>query len=342
MTRFDVTDPHWRAFVERQSEAGPFHHPDWAQLVADCYRFPAFAITVDDEDGTITAGLPLVQVRHALTRPKWVALPFTDHCPPLANSAADVTALVTALHRASGEAGVSRVHVRATIGAGAADTVHAFRHVLPLSPDADTVYAGFHSSQVKRSIRRAEREGVTIRAGNRAEDLLEVFYGLHLRTRHRQGVPIQPRRFFRLLWERAIEPGLGSVLIAEHAQRPLAAAVFLSWNGTVVYKFGASDQDAWPLRPNHLLFWHAIRTACERGDRWFDFGRTDSNHTSLREFKSHWGAREEPLVYQVLGNSSRAGGHSDEKAERALGVLIRRAPPWFCRATGEALYRYVA
>ncbi|HEX6655748.1 MAG TPA: GNAT family N-acetyltransferase, partial [Candidatus Limnocylindria bacterium] len=235
MTLLPIDDPRWRAFVEGHPRATPFHHPDWAQLVADCYRFRVFAFAVADEHGSSQAGAPMVEVRQPLGRRRWVSLPFTDACQPLAATADDESALADALTAAATEAGVSGVGVRAQLAGATQLGEPALRHVLPLEPDPAAVYARFHPSQVQRNIRRAEREGLTVRRGSNRADLLDTFYGLHLRTRQRQGVPIQPRRFFELIWERAISRGLGWVSIVESSGRPIAAALFLGWNGTVVY-----------------------------------------------------------------------------------------------------------
>ena len=345
LTILELTDPRWREFVTSYPEATPFHHPDWAGLVARCYRFRAFAVAISDDTGTIRAGLPMVEVRHLGGKPKWVSLPFTDHCPPLVPAPQEEAHLADALRRAGAAIGIRRVEVRAPIAGAPAAGPPALRHVLALDADPAAVYAGFHRSQVQRSIRRAERENLTIRQAGRESDVAGTFYRLHLRTRRRQGVPVQPRRFFRQLWDGVIRRGLGSVLIAEAAGRPVAAAVFLTWNGTVIYKFGASDASAWRLRPNHLLFWHAIRTACEQGYQWFDFGRTDAGQQGLRDFKRSWGAAEEPLVYAVLGSGRTQEKHrapGDRMAATALESAIQHGPLALCRAAGEMLYRYTA
>jgi CelD/BcsL family acetyltransferase involved in cellulose biosynthesis len=338
----DLTGPCWGGFVAGHPDAMPFHHPCWAQLVADCYGFRAFALATRDAAGAIRAGLPMVEVRHLGSGPKWVSLPYTDYCPPLISKGQEEGQLVAALQQASRAAGVRRVEIRAAVSGGSVAGPAALRHVLALNRDPAEIYAGFHRSQVQRSIRRAEREGLTVRQATRPEDLVDTFYRLHLRTRRRQGVPVQPRRFFRLLWENAISTGLGSVLIVEASARPIAAAVFLAWNGTVIYKFGASDASTWSLRPNHLLFWHAIRAACEQEYRWFDFGRTDADQAGLRNFKLSWGAAEEPLVYRTLSGKSEAAPATEAMAARMLSPLIRRGPLLLCRAVGESLYRYVA
>ena len=337
----DLTDPCWEAFVAGHPGATPFHHPDWARLVAGCYGFRGFALVTRDATGAIRAGLPVVEVRHLRTAPKWVSLPYTDYCPPLASAPREQEDLAAALERVSRAAGVGRVEVRGPL-AGSTAGATALRHVLTLDRDPGKVYAGFHRSQVQRNIRRAEREGLTVREATRPEDLLGTFYRLHLRTRRRQGVPVQPRRFFRMLWENAISTGLGSVVIVQASDQPIAAAVFLAWNETVIYKFGASDDSAWSLRPNHLLFWHAIRVACEQEYRWFDFGRTDAGQAGLRNFKLSWGATEEPLVYRTLGGKPKPAAAAEGRAARVLGPVIRHGPLLLCRAVGETLYRYVA
>jgi CelD/BcsL family acetyltransferase involved in cellulose biosynthesis len=337
----ELTDPRWADFVTRHPRATPFHHPAWTRLVADCYGFGAFVLATSDPSGAIRTGLPVVEVRHLHGRPKWVSLPFTDYCPPLVSGRQQEEELASALLRASRAAGVRQVEIRAPL-AGGSPAATALRHVLALGRSPAEVYAGFHRSQVQRNIRRAEREELTVRRASRPQDLTDTFYQLHLRTRRRQGVPVQPRRFFRLLWENTISTGLGSVLIVEASARPIAAAVFLAWNGTVIYKFGASDASTWSLRPNHLLFWHAIRTACEQGYQWFDFGRTDVGQEGLRNFKLSWGAVEEPLVYQTLGGKPGSVPATEGMATRMLGSVIRHGPLLLCRAFGETLYRYVA
>jgi CelD/BcsL family acetyltransferase involved in cellulose biosynthesis len=341
LTVLELTDPRWKDFVTRQPSATPFHHPYWGMLIAHCYGFRAFAVATSDATGEIRAGLPVIEVRHLRGAPKWVTLPFTDYCPPLVPTPQEETELVGALQRASAAAGVRRIEVRAPISGASSVNRGALRHVIPLEDDPARVYAGFRSS-VRRHIAQAGRSGVTIRQAESPEDLVDTFYRLHLRTRRRFGVPIQPRRFFRMLWEFMIRAGLGSVLIAEASASPVAAEVFLSWNGTTISKFSASDERAWSLRANNLITWNLIKTACELGSRWLDFGRTDAGSEGLRVFKRSWGAVEEPLAYATLGGGPELAPSMGGKAGHLLTSVIRHGPPVLCRAAGETLYRYAA
>jgi CelD/BcsL family acetyltransferase involved in cellulose biosynthesis len=329
-----LDDPRWRSFVSSCAEAGPFHHPAWATLLARCYGFRPFALALVNAEGTIEAGIPVLEEPRPLRSPRLLSLPFTDVCLPLACSEAARARL------AADVAATGRLELHAPLaGPGLVTRVRGVRHVLDLEPDAETLRGRFRQ-QTRRNVARAEREGAVVRPGETRADLVEIFYELHLRTRRRQGVPVQPRRFFELLWDDLIEPGLGTVFLAYSGPRPIAGAVFLAWNGTVTYKFGASDPAHWRLRPNNLLFWEAIRRACARGDRTLDFGRTELENHGLREFKSGWGAREEPLLYTFAGAAPRA--EARRRVAGALGATIRHSPLWVCRAVGEAAYRYAA
>jgi len=339
-TVLELTDPRWADFVARQRGATPFHHPEWAMLLARSYGFRAFAVATTDASGQIRGGLPVLEVRHLRREPKWVSLPFTDYLPPLLASPEEEVLLSSALGQESRAAGVRRVQVRSLL-AGAAPSATAFRHGIALGEDPATVFAGF-PSKTRTHIRQAERRGVTVRLATRPEDLTDVFYRLHLRNRRRLGVPVQPRRFFRLLWESLISTGLGLVLIAEAAGQPVAAGVVLAWNSTIVGKYIASDEAAWSLRPNNLIVWHAVQAGCERGCQWFDFGRTDAGNTGLRTYKRSWGAVEEPLVYGTLGGPADSAPASQGRAGQLLASAIRHGPLVLCRAAGEALYRYAA
>jgi CelD/BcsL family acetyltransferase involved in cellulose biosynthesis len=334
LIRLELEDPSWGAFVAASPIATPFHQPAWARLLGDTYGFDAFVLALLSEDCELTAGAPFLAVKSLRGRRSWISLPYTDECPVLATD----PEAERALHNALAAAPAPAVELRAEAAAlGWKRAASAVTHVAELDADVQAVRKRFSKSQVVRNINRAEREGVTVREATGVADL-ETFLALHLRTRRRQGVPVQPRRFFQLLWARFIETGKATILVAEHEGRAVATALFLTANGTTIYKFGASDPGGWPVRPNHAIFWRAIQDSCARGDRWFDFGRTDLDNDGLRAFKAGWSAVERPLVYSsVVPGDARRG-----LAGRMLATSIQRGPEWLGRVLGERLYRYAA
>jgi CelD/BcsL family acetyltransferase involved in cellulose biosynthesis len=331
-----VDDPRWLTFVEGRTDATAFHHPGWVRTLTDAYGFEAFVVA-HLEDARVVAGTPMASLGRRRSR-RWVALPFTDECPPLGD-VAHVRALVDDLDGLRAARNVGSVELRGNVDAPVGMPIDAgVTHELALDPDPATVRARLHPSQARRNVDRAGREGVEVTFATDREALLGTFYHLHLLTRRRQGVPIQPRRFFTQLWGHLVAQGHGFVVVATLAGKPAASAVFLDANHTLTYKFGASDPELLAVRPNHAVFWAAIEWACLAGRRTFDLGRTDSENDGLRAFKSSWGATERPLVYTGLGRVNAAA------RDRAglLRPVIAHSPLVVCRAIGEALYRRAA
>ena len=340
LERLDVGDPRWRRFVTAHPAALPCHHPEWAALLAECYSLEPFVLAHIAQNGEVRAGLPMISVGGRLRQRSWISLPFTDYCPPLLGPQENEEALAGALDAARDDEGVAAIEVRAPLNFGEPLPPVAFEHLLALTRDPADAFELFHRSQV-RAIRRVERDReLTIRRASSPEELTDVFYRLHLDTRRRLGAPIQPRRFFRLLWERMIEPGLGFLLLAHTRRRAVAGAVFLRSANTLLYKYSASDRSAWGLRPNHLVIWSAIQGACRDSHKQFDFGRTELAHESLRSFKSSWGAREWPLAYTRL--TSEGIGGVQLGSNPLLAAAIRHSPKLLCRLAGELLYGYAA
>jgi CelD/BcsL family acetyltransferase involved in cellulose biosynthesis len=337
--RLDIDDPQWLEFVS-SSGATAFHHPAWARLLGDCYRYPAFAFALKGGAGRIVAGLPVMDVSNRLTGKRWVSLPYTDVCPPLVSADGSIDELVTALDEERMRHGIPRLEVRAELpGVQVRRRSDAVVHTLGLVTEPEQLHGMFKQS-VRRNIAKGSRVGVTVRRATTVSDLVDTFYRLHVRTRRRQGVPVQPRRYFVRLWHRMLEPGLGFCLLAHLDRTPVAGAIFLAFKDTVVYKYGASDDRYLSLRPNNVLLWEAIRWSGSNGYGTLDLGRTDLDQRGLRRFKSSWGAREEPLVYSTLGQTGGSG--LSTRGAQLLKPMIRRSPPIVCRVLGEALYKYAA
>jgi CelD/BcsL family acetyltransferase involved in cellulose biosynthesis len=329
-----IEDPRWGEFVQGERRASIFHHPRWLALLHERYGYRVMACCTTGRQGRVHAGLPLALVSSPLTGRRLVALPFSDVCPPLgANGAAHD--LAAALEELRAGMGVELCVHGALDGIGRAGAAY-HHHLVRLEPDLDAVRRRFTRRQALQGVRRAQREGVTIERRTDRQALL-AFYRLHCATRRRQGVPTQPRRFI-LDFAGLFEHGLGHVSLASVRGRPVAAAVFLVFNGTLTYKYGASDARHLQRRPNNLLFMDAIRWGCEQGLSTFDLGRTDIGHDSLRAFKLMWGAEERPLQYTELG--AQRPRRRSPKPPRAMHSLIRHTPPIVSRGLGELLYRH--
>lgn len=334
-----VADPRWAEFLARCPEALIFHDPAWLGLLRDQYGYELSAWCVV-HDGEVVAGLPVARVQSRLTGKRLVAVPFCDLCGPLTAEGAGpgaAEALRSEITSQRIAAGLDlEIHEEVAGLAGARESRRFLHHAVALSADADEVEKRFARS---RNAHKAQRLG--LRVEHRTDrDALDAFYRLHLDTRRHQGVPIQPKRFIRRFGE-LFERGLGFVsLVGREGEPPASAAVFLVYNGTLTYKYGASDRTRLAERPNNLLFLESIRWACREGLDTLDLGRTDLSNQGLRDFKLSWGASERDLAYTFL--SDRALEPASAGTPGAVRAVLRRSPPLVTRLVGEALYRHFA
>lgn len=336
----EVDDPAWVEFGAQHAEATAFHQPSWISVLREAYAYRALAVVVTDDAGKVCAGAPVLEIRSRLTGNRGSSLPFSDVCPPLGTDRASLETLTAGLEALRAERGWQRVDVQGPLPPwpGVQPGRESVRHETALAPDPAGVISTFRSS-TRRLTRQAEASGLSVRL-SRSPDEIDRFYELHLETRRRLGVPVQPRRFFRLLAHRMLPTDQGFLLFAEKGQRPVAGAFFLTWKKQVIYKYGASDADYWELRPNNLLFTSAITWACENGYETFDWGRTGIDDEGLRRFKSGFGATEHPVRYSVVSPVPRQPG-GPQRGENLLGHVIRRSPKTVGRVLGELLYRHV-
>jgi serine/alanine adding enzyme len=334
------SDPAWLHLVSNHPDATVFHHPAWVQFMQHSYGFRPFMAALLDENGTAQAGVPLMEVRGPLGGTRWLGLPFSDFCPPLANDDSLVCELVRHLDQQRAEQKIASIELRWPLPSDpSVESVPAFvLHTVRLEMDPSKVSKRITRQQMQ-NVRTAEKNNIRVVRGNSIAEI-ETFYQLHCLNRRKHGVPVQPWQFFKNLTTDLLASGLGFVLLAYQDNVCVSGGVFLHWQKTLTYKYSATSEAHQNLRPNHLVTWTAMQWGCENGYTAFDFGRADPADSGLCEFKRRWGAEETPLIYSYLpaAPSKKGSGHLQEIME----AVIQRSPLWVCRAAGELLYRYSA
>jgi CelD/BcsL family acetyltransferase involved in cellulose biosynthesis len=330
-----ITDSRWSELVASAPDGGVFHDPRWLGLVRDTYRYPMHAVCLEDRAGQLVAGLPIATVSSRFTGTRLVSLPFSDLCPPLARDPGHHAALMAALDAERRQAGLPlEIHAPVPELPGGAPSERFYHHVVPLEGGLDAVLGRMASSK-RRAAAKARKQGATVTART-DRPALQAFFRLHVLTRRKLGVPTQPRRFFTGL-EALFADGLGFALLVEWDGRPIGAGVYLRHGTTLTYKYGASDPAQLDKRPNDLMMHEALRIGCERGCTALDLGRSEEDNDGLRRFKRGLGGIERELSYTMAPPRAQRSVRSVSGRQQAV---IRRAPPWFGRALGAAVYRH--
>lgn len=330
--------PEWLEFIKTRPEATLFHHPAWSQLIQACYGYPSFTLLLFNSVDSIQAGLPIIQVKHRFSRKRWIALPFTDYCNPLACDGAALQQLTKSLLEMYQSGCASSIEVRYKLPeiTGVQYGYTFITHKLLLNADLTSVIAHLNKAHLK-NIYRAEENGMRVEVGRDLEHL-KAFYRLHLGTRKRQGIPVQPWRFFKLLGDLILTPGYGFLMLAYLDQECVAGALFLHWNQTLTYKFMATTPTGNKYNANHLILWKGICWGCENGFVMLDLGKTPIHDEEFRQFLGRWGAQESTLTYSILSN--RVPKTERPAITKVLKNIINISPAWVCKTTGELFYKY--
>lgn len=334
------TDPMWR---ELASGAGGslFTSPPWITAVSDTYDQTPSARVLVDGSGRPRAGMAWTDVDDLRGRRR-LSLPFSDRAEPIVADLASWQAV-----SADALAGDLPLTLRCLDTSPAAQdprldiTGEAAWHSTTLARPLDELHAMFRS-QTRRNIATAERAGVEVVLSADPEPV-QVFHRLHVELRKRKyRLLAQPRDFFDRIWK-AFAPtdGIRTALAMVDGQ-PVAGALYLIWQDTVYYKFGASRAEHLPLRPNDAIHWHLIQWAHARGLRMLDWGLSDLDQPGLCRYKRGW-ASAEGRIRTLNAGGPPHGRHDD--VDRTLSTMTDlltdpSVPHVVTERAGAALYRF--
>lgn len=337
-----LEDSRWAEFVERHPHASIFHTTGWLRALRLTYGYEPVVFTTSLPGATLANGIVFCEIKSWLTGRRLVSLPFADHCEPLVSSAEEADEICAFLRGSVEEQKWKYVEVRPRnsvsqiLQHGSREKANSFSfHAIDLTPELDTLFNKLHKSSIQRMIRRAERLGLSCECGC-SEALLQKFYALLLKTRRRHNLPPQP-----ISWFRNLISCLGDrveIRIAVHEGKALGGILTIFHNGTLVYKYGASDEMYHHCGSMPFLFWSAIREAKQTGFAEFDLGRSDLENSGLITFKDRLGARASVLQYVRLSCSENG---SSERAVHLAKRVFACMPDGVLTAAGKLLYRHI-
>ena len=129
--------------------------------------------------------------------------------------------------------------------------------------------AGEFHSKWRYNIRLAERKGVTVREGTRAD--LPEFYRVLQITAERDRFRVRGLDYYERLYDLLAPAGMAKLFVAEVEGQVVSGAILFRMGREAVYVYGASDNEHRNLMPNHLLQWTMMRWARAQGCEVYDF-----------------------------------------------------------------------
>jgi hypothetical protein len=352
-------DPRWDEFVRGHPDAGAYQLSAWARVLAEAYGYTPRYLALEEGE-RVTGVLPLMSSYGIVTGKRLRSLPVVGSVGPLAASDDGYRALLEAACRLTESSGARSWTLHSRLG-GYERLVPGLRlaggfktWVAPLPGDAEELRAGWKKSQnnLWRSLRKADRSGVTARMAD-GEDDLRRFYTLYEENVRRHRSLPYSWRLFALTRKLLSEAGVYRLVVAEHDGQVVAGGVLNVFRSNIDLVYNASSSDHLDLRPNHAVYWQAISWGIENGYRTYTMGQAPEGG-SLARFKQQWGG--EPVdrfryefrpgvsgdgasAAQTLRAASNRMDTGDQRASR-VAEAWSRAPLPLLRAAGELAYRF--
>lgn len=166
--------------------------------------------------------------------------------------------------------------------------------------DAQALEASYRRS-TRGNIHKALRGPLTVRLGG--QDDLPSFCRMMGKTGTKNGFTPRPQSYFHALLEGLEDHA--RLYIADLNDRPVAAAISVTYGPTCSFCYGCSEEAGDKLHANELLQWEmqsdAIRLGCERFDfRGVEGPAVETNpHFGLHRYKQGFGAELHAYIGQL-------------------------------------------
>jgi CelD/BcsL family acetyltransferase involved in cellulose biosynthesis len=337
-----MVDSRWEDLVASHPRASAFHRQGWLKALAGTYGYRPVVLTSTPPGQPLSDGIVFCEINSWITGSRLVSLPFADHTDPLLSQTGDAIELAEWMRSECRNQKWKYIEFRPQgLGLHSPSPLVASHsywfHTLDLTPSIEQVFHNLHKNCIQRRIRKAEREKLTYEKGS-SDELVEEFYQLMMITRRRHQLLPQPRAWFRNLI--ACMGANSEIRMARNGNIPIAAMLTLKHQGTVIYKYGCSDEKFHQLAGMPFLFWKLIEESKFAGAEQIDLGRTEMENHGLIRFKDRLGTtRRRMTYYRYPRRMAEAESVSpDLHATRRLFSVL---PDALSSRAGQLVYRHI-
>ena len=328
----------WDAFVDALPEATFFHRFGWKRVIEQAFGHRTHFLLAERE-GRIEGVLPLAEIKSRLFGHSLISLPFCVYggivaANPQARSALDARAQALAT-----ELGVGHLEYRDRDQPHDAswpgtDLYVTFRKVIDAEVEKNML-------AIPRKQRAMVRKGIKNELRAEWEDGVDGFFAVYADNVRRHGTPALPKRYFSLLREEFGDHC--QVLLVRSPDGQVVSGVLSFYFRDEILPYYAGDApEARNLAANDFKYWELMRSACERGIRIFDYGRSKVG-TGPYDFKRNWGFEPQPLQYRYkLVKADRVPENNPNNPKYRLFIKAwQRLPVPIANFAGPHIVKYL-
>jgi FemAB-related protein (PEP-CTERM system-associated) len=286
------------AFVRAHPEGSAYHLSAWCRAVSGAYGYRS-QVLVARRHGQLAGMLPLCVISRPFGSARWVSLPFCDLGGPLAEDDTLAAALAARARADLGARQLAGLELRCSSKPDASVDEAGLagrkvRMLLELPASADELMKSY-PPKLRSQVRKAAKNGLAAHVAASPE-AVDAFYEVYARNMRRLGSPPHSRAWFEAI-QRHYGPDSLFFVLVRHEDKVIGAGCVLLCGERAVIPWASTLADYNRLAPNMQLYDTILATACERGARQFDFGRSTFGEGTYK-FKEQWGARPCPLAWQ--------------------------------------------
>ena len=348
----------WDEYVFSHTDATVYHLSGWRDVIEKAYGHDTYylvAVSQDkakviDRNSKIAGVLPLVHLKHFLFGNSLISMPYADSGGVLADSAEIEKQLIEKgieiLHRGSSStlelrhtkqlAQISNSNGGFSVDVAFETDLRKTRMVLPLPDTSKKLFQSF-KSKLRSQIRKPIKEGLYTTNGGM--HLLDDFYTVMSVNMRDLGSPVHSKTFFRHVLTSFQD--LARIVLVYKDEQPVACSLILGFRDSLANPWASALKEFSRLSPNMLLYWTMLEYACERGYKYFDFGRSTPEEGTYK-FKEQWGAEPKQLHWYYTVNAGSTTGESSQtsKLENAIKYWQKMPVP-VTRVIGPMIRKHI-
>lgn len=327
----------WDSYVLRNERATFFHQIGYKRVIEQSFGHKPYYLAFLN-NGEIRGILPLFLVKSRLFGFFLVSLPFCDYGGIVADSESVQKRLwEKAIEIAQKEqVQVIELQQRDRDNLGLYQNLEKVNLKLLLDTE-ERIWRSF-KGKVRNQIRKAQKAGLQFKVGG--IEKLPQFYKVFATSMRDLGTPVYPLSFFDNLLKSF--PSTSEVLLVTYGGKTIGGAIAIYFKETMEVPWASSWRKYFKYCPNNLLYWKAIERGCQKGYKYFNFGRSTKNSGNYK-FKKQWGAEDEQLHYQyylVKGKSIPDLSPQSSKYRMAVNIW-KRLPLAVTNYLGPKISRYI-
>jgi FemAB-related protein (PEP-CTERM system-associated) len=281
----------WDDFVSGCAEATFFHRAGWAEVIERAFGHKTHFLFAE-AGGRIQGVLPLGHVRSRLFGNALISNPFCVYGGIAAETQAAAVALQQAAQELATRLGVDYLECRNRVARNPdwdhKDLYVTFRKEMDPDPEVNML-------TIPRKQRAMVRKGIKAGLVSEIDTGIDRLYAAYSESVHNLGTPVFGKGYFRILQE--VFGQDCEVLTISQQGRLIGSVMSFYFRDEVLPYYGGGTAAARRVQGNDFMYWELMRRSCERGLKWFDYGRSKEG-TGSYSFKKNWGFEPEPLHYE--------------------------------------------